>query len=146
MKPWFALLALIGIQACNTPPPTGEDPAALHSALTSADDDDGGDDAEEGKTHLHSCCGFPGDHGNELGVGKFCKTDKQCRKNSAAKLCSAFENDKADHKTFFCTMPCDPSSPVNVCGAGATCNCEELGCGCTPIACINNPPEGCKGP
>lgn len=98
----------------------------------------------EQEAELHSCCGQPGDVGNELGVGKFCFTDKACKKNKAAIHCSSAENAEADHKSYFCTIPCDPANPVNICGTGAACTCEESGaCGCAPTACIDNPPEGC---
>jgi hypothetical protein len=93
-----------------------------------------------------SCCGFPRDRGNELGVGKFCLTDKQCKRNAGATLCSSIENEVADHRSYFCTMLCDPNSPVNICGAGAACNCEGDACACTPVSCLQNPPEGCEGP
>lgn len=96
------------------------------------------------EAELHSCCGQPGDVGNELGVGKFCFTDKGCKKNKDAIYCSSAENEEGDHKSYFCTMPCDPANPVNTCGGGAACTCEENGaCGCAPVLCIENPGEGC---
>ena len=92
-----------------------------------------------------SCCGVPGDRGNALGVGKFCFTDKQCRHNKKATVCSSAENEGGDHKSFFCTMGCDPAGSANQCGKGATCECEENGaCGCTPTSCTENLPEHCE--
>ncbi len=94
-----------------------------------------------------SCCGFPGDRGNELGVGQFCVNDDYCARNDGARTCSSAENGLTDHESFFCTMPCDPGAEGNTCGEGAACECEEeIGCGCTPIACSENPPEGCEEP
>jgi hypothetical protein len=92
-----------------------------------------------------SCCGLPGDRGNAYGVGKFCLTDKQCRHNKKATVCSSAENEGGDHKSFFCTMGCDPAGAENQCGKGATCECEENGaCGCTPISCTENLPAHCE--
>lgn len=93
-----------------------------------------------------SCCGFPGDRGNELGVGQFCTLDEHCAGNAEAKVCSSFENGQTDHVSFFCTIPCDPDAEQNICGTGARCNCEEVGCGCVPIACLENPPAHCEAP
>jgi hypothetical protein len=93
-----------------------------------------------------SCCGFPGDRGNELGVGQFCTRDEHCSGNAEAKVCSSFENGLTDHVSFFCTIACDPDVQENVCGTGARCNCEEVGCGCVPIACLENPPAHCEAP
>ena len=96
------------------------------------------------EAELHSCCGQPGDRGNELGVGKFCFIDGACKGNKVAKYCSSAENAEGDHKSYFCSMPCDPASPTNTCGSNAACTCEESGaCGCAPIACIESPGEGC---
>jgi hypothetical protein len=115
------------------------------------DEDDDCDDAPPKKDLppevAQSCCGFPGDCGNELGVGKFCVTDEDCAKNSAATICSSAENPVSeDHKTFFCTLGCDPNATENVCGSGARCNCEDVGCACAAISCIEHPPAGCEGP
>lgn len=93
-----------------------------------------------------SCCGIPGDRGNELGVGKFCTRDEHCAGNAAATLCSSIENDITDHKSFYCTIPCDPNQLENICGEGASCICEEVGCACTPTSCVENPPNDCEEP
>lgn len=93
-----------------------------------------------------SCCGVPGDRGNELGVGKFCTRDEHCAGNAAATLCSSIENDITDHKSFYCTIPCDPNQLENICGEGASCICEEVGCACTPTSCVENPPNDCEEP
>jgi len=92
-----------------------------------------------------SCCGFPRDAGNEVGVGKFCLTDRQCARTSAT-ICSAAENATADHTSFYCTRICDPTAANPGCGSGASCNCEGEACVCTPTSCIQHPPEGCDGP
>jgi hypothetical protein len=111
------------------------------------DGDRDGDDRPLPPEVAESCCGFPGDYGNELGVGKFCVTDEDCAKNSTATICSSAENAVSeDHQTFFCTLGCDPNATENVCGNGARCNCEDVGCACAPISCIEHPPAGCEGP
>lgn len=99
-----------------------------------------------GEDVAESCCGGPGDTGNELGVGEFCTRDEHCAGNAGATLCSSIENEITDHKSFFCTIPCDPNQPENICGEGAICNCEEVGCACTPTSCIENPRSGCEEP
>lgn len=109
----------------------------------------GGECGGEGPTGADladSCCGFPGDRGNELGVGQFCTRDEHCAGNIEAQVCSSFENGLTDHVSFFCTIPCDPNVDGNICGTGARCNCEEVGCGCVPIACLENSPAHCEEP
>lgn len=161
---WIAF-AFVGV-ACETPDSSFdelEEIGTAESAVQAGEDDDGHeDDGHDDDGHddggepdpnetenerikrgvAHSCCGFPGDRGNEFGVGEFCVTDKHCAGNQGATLCSSIENDLTDHVTFFCTIPCDPAEP-DVCGEGAFCSCEEVGCGCTPVACTENLPEGC---
>lgn len=106
----------------------------------------GSSGATTGADLADSCCGFPGDRGNELGVGQFCTRDEHCSGNAEAKVCSSFENGQTDHVSFFCTIACDPDAQENICGTGARCNCEEVGCGCVPIACLENPPAHCDAP
>jgi hypothetical protein len=105
-----------------------------------------GGDGPTGADLADSCCGFPGDRGNELGVGQFCTRDEHCAGNVEAKVCSSFENGLTDHVSFFCTIPCDPNVEEDVCGTGARCNCEEVGCGCVPVACLENAPAHCEEP
>lgn len=110
------------------------------------DGDGEGEHADAGEhAEPESCCGFPGDSGNSLGVGRFCETNEQCE-GTAATFCSSAENGQTDHQSFYCTLGCDPDDGTNPCGEGAVCACEEVGCGCTPVSCIDNPPEGCTGP
>ena len=95
-----------------------------------------------------SCCGFPGDKGNELGVGKFCASISDCIGNRAG-ICSSLGNTAGSTwKTFFCTFTCTPSDGGDPCGSGATCQCDPMsgrGCACTPNSCVNNPaPSYCK--
>lgn len=79
-----------------------------------------------------SCCGQPGNPGNELGVGKYCQQHSDCA-------------GQGDYCTFgamaqFCSRACKPDQ--NDCGSGATCLCSFEGCGCIPDECIK-PPPGC---
>ncbi len=83
-----------------------------------------------------SCCGVPGNPGNELGVGKFCQTSMDCA-GQKANLCAAMFQPGAT----FCTMQCMPGA--NSCGSGAMCQCASAGqCGCIPGECVQ-PPPGC---
>jgi hypothetical protein len=96
-----------------------------------------------------SCCGFPGDKGNALGVGKFCASISDCSGNRAG-ICSSLGNSAgSNYKTFFCTFICTPGGDAgDPCGAGASCQCDPMGgrgCACTPDSCVNNPaPSYCK--
>jgi hypothetical protein len=84
-----------------------------------------------------SICGHPGDQGNELGIGKFCKVLDDCGSNGAANLCSSLGNDPAhpDQNSFFCTFECSATSPAGTCGTGAACQCASAGCACAPTTC-----------
>ncbi|HEX4509538.1 MAG TPA: hypothetical protein VH328_05645 [Burkholderiaceae bacterium] len=93
-----------------------------------------------------SSCGFPGDKGvNSLGVGLFCMSLVDCEAPDGsmgwkATLCSNL----GDPTSHFCTFQCDPAT-VNTqgeCGDGATCVCGDIGCGCTPHACVPKPDAG----
>jgi hypothetical protein len=95
----------------------------------------GGDDSATVKHDaavdaFESDCGFPGDPGNEMGIGKFCDPDNQCP--SSAPLCSVI----GDDRTHFCTKICQMGS-TTACGTGAECTCNSSNqCGCTPSACL----------
>ena len=82
-----------------------------------------------------SDCGFPGDVGNELGIGKFCAGQSDCSGTVGAPLCSSL----GDPKTHFCTKTC-PMGSTNACGTGDnTCTCDTGNpprCGCTPTVCL----------
>src|SRR5689334_18216559 len=75
-----------------------------------------------------SKCGHPGDTGNEQGVGKYCTSLSDCSQTVNAGLCS----NVGDETTFFCTHTCNATDPPDICGTGATCECGNGGCGCTP--------------
>jgi hypothetical protein len=82
---------------------------------------------------FQSNCGFPGDPGNEIGVGKFCAQLSDCNGNGSATLCS----DLGDPSTHFCTKTCAMGS-TDQCGSNATCTCNSSNqCGCTPNTCLN---------
>ena len=89
-----------------------------------------------------SCCGMPGDPGNAVGVGKYCTKIDDCGGNTKATICATLGGD--DRQTF-CTFPCTPSAGMDPCGAGAMCACQAGGgnCGCVPMACLANAPDGC---
>jgi len=79
-----------------------------------------------------SDCGFPGDTGNDLGVGKFCASLSDCSSTSSAPLCSSL----GDPATHFCTKTCSMGS-TGACGNGAQCVCDSSNrCGCVPTVCL----------
>jgi hypothetical protein len=79
-----------------------------------------------------STCGFPGDPGNELQIGKFCASINDCV--DTAPLCSIL----GDPTTHFCTKLCTMGGPADQCGTATTCLCDASNqCGCTPNACIH---------
>jgi hypothetical protein len=84
---------------------------------------------------FESDCGFPGDQGDELGIGQFCEVLSDCAGTTGAPLCSSF----GDPSTHFCTKTCQMGS-IDQCGtSGAnmcTCNANNQ-CGCTPSVCLN---------
>ncbi len=87
---------------------------------------------------LPSLCGHPGDKGNSLGVGKFCRTFDDCA-NQAATLCSAIGNGatSSPDDTYFCTIyPCQLDAGTSQCAEGATCACKSGQCACTPNSCL----------
>ena|SRR5688572_7091425 len=85
---------------------------------------------------FESDCGFPGDEGDELGIGKFCESLSDCSDTTGAPLCSSF----GDPNTHFCTKTCQMGS-TDQCGASGanmcTCNANNQ-CGCTPSVCLSN--------
>jgi hypothetical protein len=83
---------------------------------------------------FYSICGNPGDTGNELGVGRFCREISDCAPTTNAKLCANL----GDPAAFFCTRTCNPMMDVmQQCGTATTCTCNNGGsCGCTPNSCL----------
>jgi hypothetical protein len=89
-----------------------------------------------------SCCGQPGDPGNSMGVGKFCRTDNDCL--AGAPLCAIVY--QAAKRSYFCTTTCDaPDAGTRGCGPNATCTRDSTTgfYGCVPSSCLVNMPPGC---
>jgi hypothetical protein len=81
-----------------------------------------------------SQCGWPGDEGNALGVGRYCDaTGDQCSGLKAAFCTNLFVSDE-HFCTFSCHAPADGGAD-DECGSGAHCACSGMGCGCYPDAC-----------
>jgi hypothetical protein len=137
MRSWFGLLLLLC--ACRTPPLLFGDggtfgvddlavagnvdmrrPRDLHSTPT-------------------SCCGMPGNPGNEQGVGKFCMSSGDCT-GQQANICAT----AVDPTFTFCIKLCSPNGGNAQCGSGAQCQCGMGGmqCACVPGECTM-PPPGC---
>ena len=94
-----------------------------------------------------SSCGCPGDPAlNDTGVGKYCVTQDDCARPAGAgaewraTLCS-FVGDPSTN-SHFCTFICEPSVMPSMCGSGATCVCNGIGCACAPAMCA---PKGDGG-
>jgi hypothetical protein len=87
--------------------------------------------AAVGDMALVSSCGHPGDKGNSKGVGQFCvNLVGDCPSDL---VCShALMSD-----TYFCTKTCTPPVDIASCGPDTICQCNALGCGCTPTSCPN---------
>ncbi|HNN95138.1 MAG TPA: hypothetical protein PKI03_22835 [Pseudomonadota bacterium] len=83
-----------------------------------------------------SNCGWPGDKGNELGVGKFCLKIEDCGDNPKAIMCTTL----GDNENFFCTFRCSKTGPADQCGKDARCACSDGGCGCMPARCLGDEP------
>lgn len=95
---------------------------------------------------LLSACGHPGDTGNSIGVGKFCKSIADCSgPGLKTNICSALGNGStpSPSDTYFCTVyPCHPVDggvDTAECGENADCVCGGSsggsGCACTPTSC-----------
>jgi hypothetical protein len=90
-------------------------------------------DAASDVDAFESDCGFPGDPGNELGIGKFCASISDCSTTAEAPLCSSL----GDDATHFCTKTCTMGGPANQCGTATECVCNGNNqCGCTPSVCL----------
>ena len=76
-----------------------------------------------GDLEVNSLCGHPGDVGNSLGVGKYCKESAECMGQMAA-VCSTLM-EPPQGPVYFCTFPCDATATTNPCGANATCTCLD---------------------
>jgi hypothetical protein len=137
MRSLFALLLLLA--ACRTPPldfgDGGGEPGADLAGPSVRRDMAVPRDLHSIPT---SCCGIPGNPGNELGVGKFCQTSMDCSGLKASICASTF----APNLTF-CTLPCTMGGGNAQCGSGATCQCGGANqCACVPGECLM-PPPGC---
>lgn len=111
-------------------PPSGGDMAAPPSGDMTTPPS-GGDMGE-----LLSRCGHPGDTGNSVGVGRFCRAAADCASNSKATICSAMLNGKTPsaNDTYFCTTTCQQGDNSS-CGEDATCLCMGPVCACLPNRC-----------
>ncbi len=102
------------------------------SPATGGDSGGGGQDAG-----FDSKCGNPGDQGNELGIGKFCKNQQDCVNNQSATLCSILGDDTTHFCTKTCKNPDGGEAGADECGTATACTCNEQGqCGCTPTKCL----------
>src|SRR2546430_11605214 len=79
-----------------------------------------------------SVCGWPGDRGNDRGVGKFCQAFSDCKGNQDAILCTSV----ADSTRWFCTQRCEGDGGAT-CGDAARCACSMQGCACVPERCLH---------
>jgi hypothetical protein len=137
-RPLALILLLAAVGACRTPPLDfdGGVPGADLAGTPS-----GRDLAANGPRDLRatptSCCGVPGNPGNELGVGKFCQDSLDCT-SLQANLCAATF---APNLTF-CTKPCMMGGGNAQCGSGGVCQCAQNQCACVPAECVT-PPPGC---
>jgi hypothetical protein len=108
----------------------------------------GGGDMAKSSTDmaLLSSCGHPGDTGNSIGVGKFCKSIADCSgAGLKTNICSALGNGStpSPSDSYFCTVyPCHPvdgGMDTAECGENADCVCGGSsggsGCACTPTSC-----------
>jgi hypothetical protein len=107
--------------------------SCVMAALLAACDGGGGSQAPDAAPDaFESDCGFPGDVGNELGIGRFCQSLGDCT-DPRAPLCSIL----GDQDTHFCTKTCQATGPAAQCGTGAECTCNASNqCGCTPTICL----------
>ncbi len=118
----------VGLLACGNPGGSGAAFDMAHPAdLTKTPD-----------LALLSVCGHPGDKGNSLGVGKYCKTIDDCD-NQMASLCTAIANGSTPNAldTYFCSFFCKLGGGTSQCGENATCACNKMNqCACTPNSCF----------
>jgi hypothetical protein len=140
MRSPFALLLLL-VCACRTPPldlgfGDGGGPVGGDMAGTVSHDMARGRDMHSPPT---SCCGVPGNPGNEQGVGKFCMSSADCM-GQPANICATV----ADPTFTFCIKICSATGGNQQCGSGAQCQCGMGGmqCACVPGECTM-PPPGC---
>ena len=131
------IVLLLTVAACRTPP------LDFDGGVPGADlaGQAGHDLALTQPPDLHftptSCCGVPGNPGNELGVGKFCMQSLDCT-SQQANICAATF---APNLTF-CTKGCTMGGGNAQCGSGGVCQCANMQCACVPAECIT-PPPGC---
>jgi len=87
-----------------------------------------------------SCCGKPGETGNDKGIGQYCMQTSECKPNL---ICSAGQSTQ---KTYFCTRTCTGTSDTTSCGPNAKCvqNGSMPVFGCVPQSCLDNMPAGCS--
>ena len=86
---------------------------------------------------LVSCCGHPGENGDNLGIGHYCVNSKDCM-GLEAFLCAG----EFDTTVHFCTKPCQVDA--GACGDKASCRCKGAGCGCVPNSCFPAPLPSCS--
>jgi hypothetical protein len=89
-----------------------------------------------GDLEVNSVCGHPGDTGNSLGVGKYCKDSTMCMGQMAAACSTLMQIPQGP--IYFCTFPCDPNATNHPCAENATCTClgsSTSTCGCVPDTC-----------
>lgn len=136
MRSVFALLLLLLLAACRTPPldfGDGGEATTVDLAGVFTHDMAAPRDLHSTPT---SCCGVPGNPGNELGVGQFCQQSLDCL--GKANICATTF---APNLTF-CTIACSMNGGNAQCGSGAVCQCANMQCACVPGECLM-PPPGC---
>ncbi|MDB4967639.1 MAG: hypothetical protein JWN44_3328 [Myxococcales bacterium] len=139
MRFCFVGLLVLALSACRTPPLDYDGGAPPGSDLAGTDLRFGGTDLAQPRDLSGSpisCCGVPGNPGNEKGVGKFCASSLDCT-GRPANICSS----TFSMQLHFCTKACQKTVP-NDCGSGATCQCAGTNCICAPGECVT-PPPGC---
>lgn len=132
-RPLALILVVLALTACRTPPLDYDGGVAGSDLAAGARDLAVAPDLHAAPT---SCCGKPGNPGNELGVGEFCHTNAECTKK-ATTCASSF-----GPGLNFCTMPCAMGGGNAQCGSGAQCECGQGQCVCVPGECLM-PPPGC---
>ncbi|HXU68485.1 MAG TPA: hypothetical protein VN947_04110 [Polyangia bacterium] len=135
----LALLLLVSVAACRTPPLDydGGVPGSTDLAVTNRSHDMRGPTTRDLSGTPISCCGVAGNPGNEDGVGKFCQATMDCLGQKANICATTF----APTLTF-CTMACTTNGSNTECGSGAQCQCAQSQCACVPGECVM-PPPGC---